>query len=336
MQIVTIKSLARELNLSVSTVSKALRDSYEISKETKQRVAEMAERLQYTPNPYASSLRRRKSKTIALVIPEVADSFFSLAINGIETVAQEKGYHVLIYLTHENFSKEQAILKDFQSGRVDGVIMSVSRETSGTRHIHELLTRDVPVVFFDRVCDDIDTAKITTNDQESGYKAAMHLIRKGCRHLAYLSLSKNLLICNLRLEGFKKALEEQGMPVGESDILYCSGDPRQNYHDIKKMLKGKNRPDGIVASVEKLATKIYLAAAELGIDIPRELKVISFSNLEIASILRPSLTSITQPAFEMGKAAAKVLFNGIEKKNFKLETGSEIIPSILIERDSTK
>jgi len=139
---ITIKMLAKELNLSTAAISKALRDSHEISIPTKQRVQELAHKLNYIPNAYAGSLRRRKSKTIAVVLPEVADSFFSLAINGIEAIAEEKGYHVLIYLTHENLSREQAILKDFQSGRVDGVLMSLTTETASYQHICELHERD--------------------------------------------------------------------------------------------------------------------------------------------------------------------------------------------------
>ena len=170
MSTVTIKILAKELGLSVATISKALRDRHDISSETKKRVKDCAMALNYIPNPYASSLRRRKSKTIAVVLPEVTDSFFSLAINGIESIAQLKGYHVLIYLTHESFVKEQSILKDFQSGRVDGVLMSITSETEHNEHIEELHTRGIPIIFFDRVCNDIETAKITTNDFESGQK----------------------------------------------------------------------------------------------------------------------------------------------------------------------
>src|SRR4051794_923555 len=146
----TIKMLAKELQVSVSTISKAIRDSHEISDKTKQRVNDLVEKLNYVPNPYASSLRRRNSKTIGVVIPEVVDSFFAQAINGIELVAQEKGYHVLIYLTHESFEKEKLILKDFESGRVDGVLMSVSRETIQGDHMRQLMSKGVPLVFFDR------------------------------------------------------------------------------------------------------------------------------------------------------------------------------------------
>src|SRR5678816_792874 len=153
MKNINIKELARELKLSISTVSKALHDSHEISDETKRRVMEAAARLNYVPNPYASSLRGRRSKNIAVVIPEVADSFFSLAINGIESVAKEKGYHVLICLTHESFKNEKMILKEFQGGRVDGVLMSVSGETSQSDHINDLIANGAPLIFFDRVCD---------------------------------------------------------------------------------------------------------------------------------------------------------------------------------------
>src|SRR5690606_216403 len=172
--------LASTLNLSVSTISKALHDSYEISDETKQRVLETAERLNYIPNPYASSLRGRKSKNIALVIPEVADSFFSLAINGIESVAKQHGYHVLICLTHESFENEKAFLREFQGGRVDGVLMSVSSETSQAEHINSLISHGLPIMFFDRVIEDVATAQIITDDFESGYRATSHLIERGC------------------------------------------------------------------------------------------------------------------------------------------------------------
>ncbi|MEO6290434.1 MAG: LacI family DNA-binding transcriptional regulator, partial [Ginsengibacter sp.] len=218
MKNINIKGLAEALKLSVSTISKALNDSYEISDKTKQRVLEEAARLNYVPNPYASSLRGRKSKNIAVVIPEVADSFFSLAINGIESVAKEKGYHVLIYLTHENFENEKNILKEFQGGRVDGVLMSISVETSQSDHVRDLISNGVPLIFFDRVCEDIKTTKIITDDFESGYKATNHLIQQGCTSVAFLSISKSLSISNKRLEGYFKALKEHGLKVDKKSI----------------------------------------------------------------------------------------------------------------------
>lgn len=335
MKHVTIRALAKELNLSVSTISKALRDSYEISEDTKQRVLELAAKLNYMPNPYARSLRGRQSRIIGVVIPEVADSFFSLAINGIESVVKEKGYHVLISLTHERLANEQSILHEFQGGRVDGVLMSVSRETVSGRHIQDLIDKEIPVVFFDRALDEVQTDKVVTNDFESGYIATKHLIDNGCRQIAYLTISENLSISTQRMEGYLKALADHQLRSSEKDIVQCSTDAIFNYNQVKKMLRQKKRPDGIVASVEKLATPVYQACQELSLSIPKDVKVICFSNLEIATILQPSLTTITQPAFEIGKTAATVLLRALDKKHAKPARQQVVIPSALIARESS-
>lgn len=271
-----------------------------------------------------------------MVLPEVADSFFSLAINGIEAIAEEKGYHVLIYLTHESFLREQAILKDFQSGRVDGVLMSITSETATYHHTQALHSKEMPIVFFDRVCDEINTARITTDDYESSYKATEHLISAGCKKLCFLSISNSLSISNKRKEGFQKALVDNGLEDHFSNEVICGNDSSNNYTLIKQMMQKKNRPDGIIASVEKLTTDIYLVCKELNIKIPTDVKVVSFSNLSAATILNPPLTTITQPAFKMGKAAVTALFRALEKKNVVLKNESEVIASELVVRESTK
>lgn len=333
---VTIKMLAKELNLSTAAISKALRNSHEISDSTKQRVLELANRMNYIPNAYAGSLRRRKSNTIAVVLPEVADSFFSLAINGIESIAREKGYHVLIYLTHESFSREQDILKEFQSGRVDGILMSLTAETNSYQHICDLQAKNIaPLVFFDRVCEESNSAKIMTDDFESGYLATKHLIECGCKKIALLSISNYLSISSKRLDGYKQALSDHSIPFDPLNLIYCGNDSDSNYRFIRKILHDKDRPDGILATVEKLTTKVYLACQDLSLRIPDDIKIVSFSNLSSASILNPSLTTITQPAFEIGKTAATLLFRSLEKKNFSLENIIEVLPSKLIIRGST-
>jgi len=332
----TIKTLAKELQLSVSTISKALRDSHEISAKTKKKVLALAYKLNYTPNPYASSLRIRKSKTIGVVIPEVVNSFFSQSINGIESVAKAKGYHVLIYLTHENFENEKSILKDFESGRVDGVLLSVSRETSNSDHITGLINQDVPVIFFDRVFDEVDTVKVTTNDFESAYIATNHLLKSGCKNPQFLSILGNLGIISNRIDGYKKALEEHGIKFKKANIINCSTSWEYNYDLLYKILKAAKKPDGILCSIENLSIIIYKVCEDLHIKIPGDLQVISFSNLEIASFLNPPLTAISQPAFEIGQAAATTLIKALEKKNFVISNESIIIPSVLTIRKSTK
>ncbi|MFT2009095.1 LacI family DNA-binding transcriptional regulator [Pontibacter sp. 13R65] len=335
MEKINIKSLAEELNLSISTVSRALHDSYEISAETKKRVVELATRLNYVPNHHASSLRSKKSKMIAVVIPEVADSFFAQAINGIESVAQENGYHVLIYLTHESLQKEQAILKDFQCGRVDGVLMSISAETAGAVHIKELMAKGIPLVFFDRASDEVETARITTDDFKSSYTATQHLIESGCKKIALLSVSDSLSISNERMAGYKQALLDYKMPSSPADIVLCTHNEEQNLQHMVNLLQNSNRPNGIIASVEKLTTCVYLACHSLQLSIPNDVKVVSFSNLQSALLLNPSLTTITQPAFEMGRTAATLIFKSLKNKNFNLKGERVVIPSRLDIRSSS-
>ncbi len=331
-----MKELAKELKVSVATVSKALNDSYEISEPTKKKVLEAASRLNYTINPYAGSLRNRKSKTIGVILPEIADNFFSFAINGIQSVAESKGYHVLIYLSHEKFINEKSMVAECRSGRVDGVLISVTSETTDGDHIVKLQQENVPVVFFDREFDGIGVAKVITNDYQCGYISAEHLIKNGCKNPVFLSVSSCLGICKKRAEGFMAALRDQKTDYADTAVIEYRGNNSDVYSQIKKLLSSKNRPDGIVASVERLAMSVYQVCRETGLSIPSQLKVVVFSAMEIASILNPPLTTITQPAFEIGRAAAELLFRGIEKKNFHLGDQIIVLPSVLTQRDSSQ
>ena len=335
MESVNIKKLAKILNISISTVSKALRDSHDISKETKEKVIALANELNYQPNPHASSLRKAKSKTIAVIIPEIANNYFSLAINGIESIAQEKGYHVLIYLTHESYVKEVALMRLLHGGRVDGILISLSSTTTDYSHLRELQQKGLPLVFFDRVYEQFDTVSITTDDYESAYNATKHLLEQGCKKIAHLMISKNLSIGDKRLRGYKKALEDRKIEPDETLIINCTNEDEVNFELIKNLLQNR-KPDGIFAAVERYAISAYEVCKQLGIPIPGKVKVISFSNLQTASLLNPSLTTITQPAFEIGRQAATILFRALEEKRFLLKNEKIIYKSTLIERDSTR
>lgn len=330
-----LKQLAKELNLSISAVSKALRDSHEISAKTKEMVLAKAKELNYQVNPFASSLRKQKSKTIAIVVPEIDNFFFALAMNGIESIAQEKGYHVLIYLTHEDVSKEISITKILQNGRVDGVIMSISGQTADTSHLQELKYRDIPLVFFDRVPEHITAPKINTDDVQSGMNATAHLLQNGCKKIAFLSFSNHLSISNKRMTGYLEELAKNNIKSDNRLIVQCTQEDNANKKIIKKLLLRKNRPDGIFASVERLALNTYQVCNELSIRIPEDLKIIGFSNLPTASMLKPSLSTITQPAYQMGREAASILFKLIEKRSNNIILERTIIKSELIERAST-
>jgi LacI family transcriptional regulator len=333
---VSLRDLAKALDVSISTVSKALRNSYEISAETRDRVMDAAREMGYHPNPYAGSLRHHKSKTIALLVPELTNNFFIQAISGAESVAQERDYHILVYNTHEQYQKEKSIIGHLGNGRVDGVIMSLTRETGSYDHLNDLIQSGVPIVFFDRIAHEIETAKVTTDDFASAFNGTEHLIRQGCRDIAFLSLSDSLSIDNKRKQGYLEALNKYDLNLSSSSIIRCETDERQNMTRIIELLSGEKRPDAIFASVEKLALSTYYAAQEIGISIPDQLKVICFSNLRTAPLLSPSLTTITQPAFQMGAQAATVLFKYLEKKRPVIQNENIILKSELIARASTR
>lgn len=336
MPAVNLKQLAKILNLSISTVSKALRDSHEIGDATKERVLAKAKEMDYTPNPFASGLRRNKSKTVAVVVPEVANNYFSLAINGIESIAQENDYHVLIYLTHEDIEKEKGIMKHLENKRVDGVLMSVTMNTSNQNHLLDFQQKGIPIVFFDRICNEIETAKITTDDYISGMNATNHLIEKGCKDIAFLSLGEEISIMQKRKSGYLEELEKNNIKANPHRIVICGNDDEMNFKLIKDLLKGKNKPDGIFASVEKLAITTYQVCNELKIKIPNDLKVICFSNLETASLLSPSLSTITQPAYNIGKTAAEVMFKYLDKNKTYIPNENIILKSTLHIRESSQ
>ena len=331
-----LKELAKELNLSISSVSRALRDSKEISASTKKIVLAKAKELNYHANPFASNLRRQESKTIAVVIPEIANNFFSLAINGAESYAQKKDYHVLIYQTHDDLQQEISTLKHLQNGRVDGILISLSSHTANTDHLKDIKNKGIPMVFFDRVAENINAPKITTNDYESGFKATEHLIENGCKKIAFLSISNKLSIVNKRMNGYLDAAKKHGIAPDNKQIINCDTNKEGNTILIKKLLQRPDRPDAILACVEELAVSSYVICRELKLNIPRDIKIISFSNLQTADLLNPSLTTITQPAYEIGREAASVLFQLMENKGMPQRYGDVVLNSELIIRNSTK
>jgi LacI family transcriptional regulator len=330
---INIQTIAKALQVSVSTVSKALNDSHEISQETKDKILAYAREYDYSPNPYASSLRSKKSKTIGVVIPEVGNSFFAAVVKGIESVARKKGYHVLIYLSNESFDKELIILNEFQTGRVDGILMSLALETNTFEHIEKLLEKNIPTVFFDRIPHAIEATKVVTNDFELGYHATQHLIKQGCQQIAYLLYRHHQEMSNQRMEGFIKALENAEVQFSTNHLIFC-----QNSKDeiaIKNAITNYTF-DGIVISTEELVTPFYLICKQLKINIPEQLKVLSFCDFPLATVLTPTLTTIKHPAFQMGEMAATTLFKKIEKPRQNMQHELIVLESEIIERESTE
>ena len=331
---ITLRKLAELLNLSVSTISRSLNDDYQINQATKERVIALAKELDYQPNPYAGSLRKKGSKTIAVILPEVANNFFSLAIDGIEEVAQKKGFHVLIYLTHENYLKEVEIANHLMNGRVDGIMMSLSSETNNLEHLEKLIQKGIPLVLFDRVSDKIKSPHVTTDDFDVSFKATEHLIEQGCKQIAFLSLSRYLSIAEKRFQGYATALEKHGIALQEHLIVSLKNSLGENYQTVKTLIS-EHKPEAIFASVESLAMTVYEICNDLHINMPNDIKVLSFSNLRIASFLAPALTCIKQPAFEIGREATTILTRAIKYGKFESPLEKIIIKSEIQIRSST-
>lgn len=335
MQTVTLKKLAEELNLAPSTVSRALRDSHEISQETKDRVKALAAKLGFQPNPHASSLRRNKSKTIAVIVPEIQNNFFSGVLEGVEAMALNKEYHVLIYLTHEDQSREKGILQLLRNGKVDGTMISVSNTTTSFEHLEAYEEAGIPLVFFDRVVENIKAPRITTDDEDASFNATIHLYKAGCRKMAFLSMANGLSISIHRKAGYIRALEKCGLPYEEKRVIECGPNDEMNRQKITALMNSAQRPDGIFCAVERFAVNTYEVCQQLNIQIPKELKVISFSNLTAAALFDPPLSTVVQPAYDIGYRAAEILFRMIEQKPLKPAEKKLVIPSRIMQRRST-
>lgn len=334
MESINIKKLAEALNLSTSTISRAFRDNSDISQETKAMILAKAKELNYQPNHYASNLREQKSKTIAVIVPELANNYFSRAIHGIERVARENGYHILIYVTNDDYNKEVNFIRHLHNGRADGIIMSVSGEANDHDYLKQYGKNRLPLVFFDRIYEDIDTPRVITNDYKSSFSATEHLIEQGCKRIAYMVINKSLSIGKTRMQGYLDALKQHQIPFDDQLIIDCSNSYEENSIIIKKALQNL-KPDGVFTSVERLAFATYYACYDLGVHIPKDLKVITFSSLEIAPLLNPSLTTITQPAIEIGEEAAKLFFTILADKTGENTHQEVVLESKIIVRNST-
>jgi len=331
---INIKVLAKELNLSTSTISRAFNGSTDINKDTKERILSLAKERNFLPNHYASNLRDKKTKTLAVIVPEIANDFFAQAINGIEEVARKNGFYILLYRTDDIFEKEVSFVNYLNNGKVDGIIMSASGEAKDHNYLRALGTKNVPLVFFDRVYEDIEAAKVTTNDYDSSFSATEHLIKSGCNDIAYLVINKSISIGKTRMQGYVDALEKHGVPFRDELVIDCSNDEKVNYKILSKVLK-EIKPDGIFSSVERLAFATYHVCNALNIRIPEDLKVISFSSLEIAPLLCPPLSTITQPAFELGYKAATLFFEALENKDSSVSKKHHVLSSKLFIRKSS-
>ena len=336
---VTIKDIARALGLSASTVSRALRGSYEISTETKQLVLDYAQKFNYQPNPIAKSLKESRSRAIGVIVPEIVNYFFSQAINGIDEAAYRRGYHVIVSQSHESFEREVETTQLLVSRRVDGLLVSLSSQTNRVEHFKALQEKGLPIVFFDRVSEEIDTCKVKADNFRGAYQATTHLIGTGCRRIAHLTTAAWLSITKERLAGYRTALEENGLPFDEAYVKYFNyGDmnPAEADRVVTGLLGLPDRPDAIFSATDRLTSACLGSLRNAGVRVPGDLALVGFTNLSVAHLLDPALTCVTQPAFEMGQAATEMLIGLIESKRPVTQFETRVLETTLWTRASSR
>jgi LacI family transcriptional regulator len=311
----TIKDIALALKLSPSTVSRALRDGYEISTETKRLVMDYAKQVNYKSNPIALSLKNRRSYSIGIVVPKLANSFFSQAIAGIESIAYERGYHTIITQTHDSSERELINVNHLAQRSVDGLLISMSAGTSDYGFLKTLHDDGLPIVFFDRIIDEINTFKVTSDNFGGAYQATESLIKAGRKKIALLSNAPQLSITNERLAGYMKALADYHIPFRTQLIRNCSkgGNDYKEVEDAVKDLLANDKPDAIFISSDRISISCIRALKTLNFD-PKEIAIAGFSNSDVVDLLQPSLSYVKQKSFEMGQVAVEMLLKLIESK----------------------
>ncbi|HMH22312.1 MAG TPA: LacI family DNA-binding transcriptional regulator [Puia sp.] len=334
----TIKDIARALNLSISSVSKALRGSHEISEETKKTVLDYAREHNYRPNPIAQSLKRGQSKSIGVIVANIDNNFFSQVINGIESIAHNKDYNVIITQSKESYEREVLNTEHLSSRSVDGLIISLSAETRNTDHLKKLHNKGLPIVLFDRVTDDIDTHTITADNYKGAYEGTRHLLQQGFRRIAHITSSDSLSITLERLEGYKKALEDAGLTPDEKYIKFCQHGgmiQEETNQALLELLQLKDKPDAIFTASDRLSTTTLSLLRKMQIRIPQQVALVGFTNSISAEIFNPSLTAVSQPALEMGQQATDMLIQLIESKRPLVEFEKRVLETELTIRESS-
>lgn len=332
---VTMKEIAKKLGVSVSTVSRALKDSPELHPETKKRIVEMAKSMNYQYNLLAQSLRISKSKVLGVIVPELTSHFFSSNISGIQDTTYKRGYNIMICQSNESFEQEKANVRTLVSSQVDGLLISLSRETKNYEHLMELYNREIPFIMFDRVTEEIPVSKVTVDDAHGAYLAVKHLLEQGCKKVAYFSGPEDLYISKKRKEGYLKALSEFGIPESESKIYITDLTSEKNQEVTLAMLASNDRPDGIFAMIDPLAIDIMMALKENGVKIPEEIALAGFTNNPTSAVIEPSLTTVSQPGYEMGQIAANHLLDQLDDL-VPDEPKSFVLLTTLVPRNSSK
>jgi LacI family transcriptional regulator len=330
----TIKDIAKDLNISPSTVSRALKDNPDISLETRKMVQEYAKKHKYKPNTLALNLRTQHNNIIGVIVPELANHFFSGVLSGMETVAEDKDYHIIVCQSQEDYKKELRNVQTLIKARVCGVLISQSKTTTKYDHFQELLDNDIPVLFFDRICTGIDSDKVVVDDYSGTLTAVEYMIKTGCKRIAFFSAPLHLEISKNRKNGYLDALRKYHIPVDES-LIRIADTKKLGYERAMEILREPDRPDAFMAMNDYTASGILVAAKELGLKVPEEISIFGFSNSNISQDTDPMLTTMDQHPQEIGMEAMKLILEKIENPE-NTSRKNKIIKTSLIARQTTR
>ena len=332
----TIQDIARELQVTPSTVSRALNNHGSISEATKKAVASTAQKLQYSHNKIASSLRLGKTKILGVIIPSAEINFFGSVVHGIEKVARERGYSILMFQSNEQPECERLGVDTFLRSRVDGVLISVSKETTDFSHLLELKRRHIPLIVFDRANDELNIPSVTINDYAGGYKATKHLLEQGCRRIAHIAGQHHVSIFKQRLKRYVEALKDAGQTVDEEQIRYGSISIESGRQCMADLLQLSQPPDCVFAVEDFTALGALQALKNAGKNVPEEVALIGFANEAFGAYITPSLSTVDQQTIKMGEAAAQLFFDHVAQTDFyDAAPQRKILEPVLVYRASS-
>lgn len=333
----TLSDIARQLKISVSTVSRALHNHPAISQSTKSKVIQLAKKLNYQPNMLALNLLNKKTNTIGIIVPEITSYYFSSVIHGIQDLFSDTGYHLIISQSEESFVKEKNILEAMAKIRVDGLLISPTSKTRSSRHFDKLINDGTPIVLFDRDCPGFSSDKVLVDDYDGAFQAVEYLIKTGCHRIAHISGPQNLSISMHRLNGYLDALKKHQISIDEKLVFNVGGfKPEHGVKAAKQILKMPEMPDAVFAFNDGIAIGAMYVFKEACIQIPDQISVVGFDDEPHSSYFIPPLTSVWQPVYDMGLLSARILLGKLTDKNQKASFRDEMLKPELIVRESSK
>ena len=333
---VTIYDLAKMLNISIATVSRALKNDPVVSKKTKKKIAELAEEMGYRSNNFARNLRNQRTNTIGVIVPRLNSYFMSTVIAGIESIANKEGYNLIISQSSESFEKEKASAKTMFDSRVDGILVSLAYDTEDLTHFDSFFKRHIPLIFFDRVVEDENCTNILIDNRKAAYEATKHLIKQGCKRIVHITATPKRNVYVDRLQGYKHALSDHDIAFKQDYIIIGNLSQEAGVIAAQEILKMNPLPDAVFVANDNCAVGCMLALKQAGIKIPEGIAFVGFNNDPVSKVVEPNLTTINYPGYEMGEVAARNLINHLNGKATIQSANTIILRSELVIRNSSK